>query len=184
MNRSEKVKPTISGHMTFELDTNEEKSKESERILDSIKMKVKFRWRKTGSYVFSGGIIAYLNLIENKSGHFIASLRFLRAKPFFLDNLVNAILSKTTRNTLSCSIKGELDFDKIRDHFREDSEWYAESDESFSARKRLNEHDIQVAAYPKMTILNFMCDYQDQDTNYVLPSKIVKNLCKIGGGTI
>ena len=184
MKFSEKDKPTISGHLTFELDAKDGRTEEFERILDLIKEEVKFRWKKTGSYVFSGGIVSNFNLIENNNGLFTASLRFLRAKPFFLDNLMGAVFPKSMMHTISCSIKGELDFDRIKAHLKDSCEWFRESKESFSAEKRSKEQDIRVTVYPRMTVMNLICEFKGEDEYRSLPGEIVRNLCKIGGGAI
>jgi hypothetical protein len=185
MNQSRKIKPTISGQYIFNIITKESKLMEFENILELFKQNLKFLRKKTGAYIFSGGIISNLDLIENSNGSITASIRFNKAKPFFLDNLTSATLPNSNNNSLSCSMKGNFDFDRIKSYLKEGSDWFEETKKCFSAKKSYDKRKVKVTAYPSMAILNLMCEFNDKegalDPNS--PGRIIKNLSKVGGGT-
>lgn len=185
MKSSCKIKPSISGHMAFTFNSSDKDYEKFEDIFNLIKEKTKLRWEKSGFYTFSGGVISHLhcNKMENRNSK--ASLRFLKAKPYFLDNLTDAIHQRATDNTISCSIKGNLDFEKIKSYLQNESDWFAESDKNFIATQNLSARtNVKFTAYPKMSILNLMFEFKDEVCNSNLPSEIIRNICKIGGGTI
>ncbi len=181
-----KIKPIVSGQLIFDFVNKEGKLKEYENILGVLKKRIKFIRKKTGSYIFSGGIISNIDLIENKKGLLTASLRFFKAKPHFLDNLTSATLSKSKKSSISCSMSGNFDFDSIKDHLKDNCDWFAESDKSFIAKKKIARNNIQITAYPNMSMLSLLCEFQKGKSvpNSNFPSKLIKNLYKIGGRII
>ena len=185
MNQSKKIKPKISGQVIFNIITKESKLMEFENIIELFKQNLKFLRKKTGAYIFSGGIISNLDLIENNNGSLTASIRFNKAKPFFLDDLTSATLSNFNKNSLSCSMKGNFDFDRIKNYLKDGSDWFEETKKSYSAKKRYDKKKVQVTAYPSMAILNLMCEFNDKEDTLDpnSPGRIIKNLSRIGGGT-
>lgn len=184
MKFSDRIKPSISGHMAFVVDAKDERIDEFEDVLNLIKQRTKLRWKKTGSYTFSGGIVSHLYLDKSENGNIRASLKFMKAKPHFLDNLANAIQYKANSKTISCCINGDLDYEKIRSFLKKDSDWFAESKEGFAGDQNSNEYTIRITVYPKLSILNLLFEFKDEVCDSDLPSKTIKNICKIGGGIV
>ena len=184
MKSADKIKPSISGHMSFTFDSKDKVYGKFEDILNLIKERINLRWEKSGFYTFSGGVISHLHCNGMGNGNSKASLRFLKAKPCFLDNLTNAIQQRATDNIISCSIKGNLDFEKIKLHLENESDWFAESDVNFIAKRNLNNNNVKITAYPRISILNLMFEFKDEIYDSNLPSEIIRNICKIGGGKI
>lgn len=178
-----KIKPIISGHVIFNIITKESKLIQLENVLELFKQNLKFLRKKTGAYIFSGGIISNLDLIENNNGSLTACIRFNKAKPFFLDNLTSKALSTFNKKTLSCSLKGNFDFDRIKYYLKNGSDWFEETKRSFSSKKRYGKKRIQVTAYPSMALLNLMCEFNDNEDAFDpnSPGRIIKNLSRIGG---
>ena len=184
MKSSGRIRPSISGHMSFTFNSSDKVYGKFEDIFNLIKEKINLRWEKSGFYTFSGGVISHLHCNKMGNGNSKASLRFLKAKPYFLDNLTCAIQQRATDNTISCSIKGNLDFEKIKLHLENESDWFAESDVNFIATQNLNNNNVRITAYPKISILNLMFEFKDELRDSNLPSEIIRNICKIGGGKI
>jgi hypothetical protein len=184
--RAKTDKLSLTGQIAYNLKTEPDKDVNYylSQILELIKSYGEFKRRKMGSYIFRGGVISHTQTINAKDGYVTVTLRFQKAKPAFLDNLVEAATRIAEKCSLSCSLKADVDFGGLKSYLRGNAEWFGEAEETFSSKISMKGREIHLTAYPSMRMLNLTGEFHRKRGIFQLkgkPSLILDEILKKGG---
>ena len=127
------------------------------RFVELLKKRVRFEGEEGGFYIFEDGRISQFFIPKVMDGKVKVPFRFSTEKPRFLDEIFMASTEELGYCDLSCSLRGDLDFEKLRSWAKTFGlVWLGETEETFSSILDVGGQILKLTAYPRRGMLNLL----------------------------
>ncbi|HDD56434.1 hypothetical protein DRO64_04580 [Candidatus Bathyarchaeota archaeon] len=127
------------------------------RFVDLLKKRVRFKGEEGGFYIFEDGRISQFLIPEVEDGKVRVPFRFSTQRPKFLDEIFMASTEEFGYCDLSCSLRGNVDFERLRSWTKNFGlAWLGETEETFSCILDVGGQILKLTAYPSRGMLNLL----------------------------
>ena len=127
------------------------------RLLDLLKKRVRFKGEEGGFYIFEDGRISQFLIPKAEDRKVKVPFRFSTQSPKFLDEIFMASTEEHGYCDLSCSLRGDIDFERLRSWTKTFGlAWLGETEETFSSILDVGGQILKLTAYPRRGMLNLL----------------------------
>ena len=147
------------------------------RFLSELRKYAKYRGYKCGSHVFRGGVLNIFQMPQREDDKVSIVWGFEKVEDFrFLDALFFTAMKFGDTCILSCSIKGDVDFQRLREWVKTYClKWLGEDKGTFSAILDVGGQILWLTAYHEEKIFNIKGKFQ---LDGLKPSDVLNILSK------
>lgn len=126
-------------------------------LINSVKKVAKFKKHEGGFYFFEGGTLSLFQVPRFEDNKVAVPFRFSACNPLFLDDIFKVITSEINYCRFSCSIRGKIDFTKLKNWVKTFGlVWLGETEETFSSILDVGGQILKLTAYPKRGLFNLI----------------------------
>ena len=147
-----------------------------DRLIGYLKERMDLIGFTGGSYHFRDGAVSPFQPVQLKGEMIEVSLRFEKVNDLgFLRDLFEVGTREVDHCNLNCSLRGRINFDRLKGKVREYClRWLGESEGgSFSSIMDVGGQIIRLTAYPEMNVINVLGEFR---RGYMEPDKVIRSI--------